>query len=39
VFFGQGTSLLTGIRNDIGVKIREAVPSKEVTHVAYVVER
>jgi dihydrofolate reductase len=39
VFFGQGTSLLIGIRNDIGVKIRGAVPSKEVTHVTYAVER
>jgi dihydrofolate reductase len=39
VFFGQGVPLFSGMSKDIGVKIKEAVPSKDVTHVTYEVVR
>jgi dihydrofolate reductase len=39
VFFGHGLPLFSGISKDINVKIKEAVASKEVTHVTYEVER
>lgn len=35
VFFGQGVPLFSGISRNIVVKIKEAVASKEVTHVSY----
>jgi hypothetical protein len=39
VFFGQGLPLFSGMSKGIDVKIKEAVASKEVTHVTYQVER
>ena len=39
VFFGGGTPLFSGIRNDIKVKIKETNNSSQVTHVAYEVEK
>ena len=39
VLFGNGTSLFANMNPDIKLKIREAVPSKEVTHVMYEVEK
>lgn len=39
VFFGQGTPLFSDIKPNVSVKIQQAVVSKEVTHVSYVVER
>ncbi len=39
VFFGHGSPLFLGINKDINVKIKEAVASKEVTHVTFEVER
>jgi dihydrofolate reductase len=39
VFFGQGVPLFSGMSKGINVKIKEAVPSKEITHVTYEVER
>jgi len=39
VFFGQGTRLFSGMRNDIRPKIKQASPSAEVTHVTYTVEK
>ena len=39
VLFGHGTPLFANMNPDIKVKIREAVPSKEVTHVTYEVEK
>ena len=35
VFFGQGVSLFSGISKSVNVKIKEAVGSKEVTHVTF----
>jgi dihydrofolate reductase len=35
VFFGQGIPLFANTNPDIKVKIKETVPSKEVTHVIY----
>ena len=35
VFFGQGTPLLANIRPDIKARVKEAVPSKQVTHLTY----
>ena len=35
VFFGHGVSLFSGISKNVNVKIREAIVSKEVTHVTY----
>jgi dihydrofolate reductase len=35
VFFGQGVSLFSGMRKSVNVKIKEAVASKDVTHVTY----
>ena len=35
VFFGQGVSLFSGLSKNVNVKIKEAVASKEVTHVTY----
>ncbi|HEY6282613.1 MAG TPA: dihydrofolate reductase family protein [Nitrososphaerales archaeon] len=35
VFFGQGVPLFSGLNKSVSVKIREAVGSKEVTHVTY----
>ena len=39
VFFGHGIPLFANMNPDIKVKIREAVPSKEVAHVRYEVEK
>jgi dihydrofolate reductase len=39
VFFGQGTHLFSGMRNDIRPKIKQASPSAEVTHITYTVEK
>jgi len=39
VFFGQGAKLFSGTSKDIHVRIKEAVASKEVTHVTFEVER
>lgn len=39
VLFGQGTPLFANINPDIKIKIREAVPSQEVTHITYEVEK
>jgi dihydrofolate reductase len=39
VFFGLGASLFSGISSGVNVKIKEAVPSKEVTHITYEVSR
>ena len=35
VFFGQGVRLFSGMSKSINVKVKEAVASKEVTHVTY----
>lgn len=35
VFFGQGVPLFSGMSKTINVKVKEAVASKEVTHVTY----
>jgi dihydrofolate reductase len=35
VFFGEGVPLFSGMSKNIEVKVKEAVPSKEVTHVSY----
>jgi dihydrofolate reductase len=35
VFFGQGVPLFSGISKGINVKVKEAVASKEITHVVY----
>ena len=39
VFFGNGSPLFAGISKNISVKVKEAVPSKEVTHVTFEVEK
>jgi dihydrofolate reductase len=39
VFFGHGIPLFANMNPDIKVKMRKALPSKEVTHVTYEVER
>jgi len=39
VFFGHGVQLFSKTSKDIRVKIKEAFPSKEVTHVTFEVER
>jgi dihydrofolate reductase len=39
VFFGHGAQLFSRTNRNVHVKIREAVPSKEVTHVTFEVER
>ena len=39
VFFGQGLPLFSGMSKSINVKIKEAVASKEIVHVAYEVEK
>ena len=39
VFFGHGIPLFANMNPDINVKMREAIPSKEVTHVTYQVEK
>jgi dihydrofolate reductase len=39
VFFGQGTRLFSGMRNDIRPKIKQAWPSAEVTHITYTLEK
>jgi dihydrofolate reductase len=39
VFFGQGTPMFSGMRNDIRPKIKQISPSSEVTHVTYTVEK
>ena len=39
VFFGHGAQLFSKTSKDIRVKIKEAFPSKEVTHVTFEVER
>ena len=39
VFFGHGSPLFSGMSKNINVKIKEAVASKEVTHVTYEVGR
>jgi dihydrofolate reductase len=35
VFFGSGEQLFSGITKNVNVKIKEAVASKEVTHVTF----
>jgi dihydrofolate reductase len=35
VFFGEGVPLFSGMSKNIEVRVKEAVPSKEVTHVSY----
>jgi dihydrofolate reductase len=39
VFFGGGEKLFSGISNDVKIKIKEAIASKEVTHVTFQVEK
>ncbi|GHO86136.1 dihydrofolate reductase family protein [Dictyobacter formicarum] len=39
VLFGQGTPLFVNINPDIKAKIREVIPSKEVAHIIYEVEK
>lgn len=39
VIFGQGTPLFADMDPDIKVKMREAVPSQEATHITYEVEK
>ena len=39
VFFGRGISVFSRISKDVKVKIREAVASKEVTHITFQVEK
>ena len=39
VFFGHGSPLFSATSLDLKVKIKEAVASKEVTHVTFVVEK
>jgi len=39
VFFGNGSPLFAGISKNISVKVKEAVPCKEVTHVTLEVEK
>jgi len=39
VFFGHGSPLFSAISKDINVKIKEAVASKEVTHVTFEIEK
>jgi dihydrofolate reductase len=39
VVFGQGTSLFANMNPDIKVKMRQVVPSQEVAHVTYEVEK
>ncbi len=39
VFFGQGVSLFSGISKNVNVKIKDAVGSKQVTHVTFDVEK
>jgi dihydrofolate reductase len=39
VFFGGGERLFSGISKDVNVKIKEAVASKEVTHVTFELEK
>jgi len=39
VFFGGGEQLFLGINKDVNVKIKEAVASKDVTHVTFQVEK
>lgn len=39
VFFGQGTPMFSGMKDDIRTRIKQVSPSAEVTHVAYTVER
>lgn len=37
VLFGQGTPLFVNMNPDIRVKVKEAIPSKDVVHVTYTV--
>jgi dihydrofolate reductase len=39
VIFGHGTLLFANMNPDIKVKMREAVPSQDVTHITYDVEK
>jgi dihydrofolate reductase len=39
VFFGEGLPLFAGMSNDIKVKIKKTVASREVTHITYEVEK
>lgn len=39
IFFGQGTPLFSGMRNDIRMKVKQVLPSAEVTHIMYMVEK
>lgn len=39
VLFGQGTPLFANMNPEIKVKMREAVPSQEVAHITYEVEK
>lgn len=35
VFFGNGERLFNGIGKDVNVRLKEAVPSENVTHVTF----
>ncbi|HEY6102365.1 MAG TPA: dihydrofolate reductase family protein [bacterium] len=35
VFFGQGTLLFTNINSGMSLRIKEAIPSQDVTHIKY----
>ena len=39
VFFGHGAQLFSGTNKDVHVKIKQAVASKEVTHITFGVEK
>jgi len=39
VFFGHGAQLFLGTNKDVHVKIKQAVASKEVTHITFEVEK
>ena len=39
VFFGNGAQLFSGTKKDVQVKIKQAVASKEVTHITFGVEK
>jgi dihydrofolate reductase len=39
VFFGHGEQLFSGTNKDVHVKIKQAVASKEVTHITFGVEK
>jgi dihydrofolate reductase len=39
VFFGHGAQLFSGTNKDVHVKIKQAVASKEVTHITFEIEK